>query len=103
MLCGKCAQRICHITSSIVCAASPREHPAKEGEAAEHQTGSELHCAIIVKIAKKHAKKGLCLWTSRYVFMHTIHVYFSMLLTSDVHCIYKCICIISKHEPANYL
>ena len=35
--------------------------------------------------------------------MHTINVYFSMLLTSNVHCIYKYIYIISKHEPANYL
>jgi len=36
--CGTCASRMFHTTHYIVCAAKPREHPAREGEDSENQT-----------------------------------------------------------------
>ncbi len=37
-------QGLLHTTSSIVCAACPREHPASEGEASENQIRSKKIC-----------------------------------------------------------
>src|SRR5215468_6896026 len=45
---GKCASRICHSTTYIVCAAKPREYPANKSEDAENQARSDQNSPSIV-------------------------------------------------------
>src|SRR6266699_3720197 len=41
LFCGTGAKRLFHKIKYIVCAAKPREHPAREGEDSKHRTRSE--------------------------------------------------------------
>ena len=91
LLCRRCASRIFDTTKYIVCAASPREHPAKEGEDGEnwtHSNRSEAKAVVVCPYCgstdtEPFSLFGQQLLTMQY-YCNTCHTPFERIKDDDV-------------------